>query len=1075
MSLFELDKTFINKYKNKKPKMSDLGFIVYKRTYSRKKEDGSKEDFWETVKRVVEGTYSIQKDHCRRLELPWIEEKAQRSAQRMYEKIWNFKFTPPGRGFWMMGTDFVKERGSMSLNNCAFVSTKNIKEEGSKPFRFCMDALMLGVGVGFDTKGEGDVQIKKPTGEFQFTIPDSREGWVEALGYVLDAFFKGMKMPELDYSEIRPAGEPIKGFGGVASGPGPLKELIEDVKDDLYSKVGLYITSTDILDIMNRIAKCVIAGNIRRSAEIALGEPTDYDFILSKQDKEKMKSHRWASNNSIIAQQGMNYEFVCDQIRKNGEPGLVWLENARAYSRMQGKPDFKDEKVDGCNPCFTGDTLIGVADGRGAVPIKQLAEEGKDIPVYSINRDGMVEIKMGRHPRLTGSDKKLLRITFEDGCSMRVTPDHKMILLNGEYIEAQNLEPGDNLPRFSKYVDDKYLRLITNTRNREKDKKSEHRLIAKFFNKNKWNRLYDEGHYDGFMKTNNIVVHHKDGNTLNNNPDNLEIMTFAEHSEKHGFYDVKGEKNHMFGKAHSEQAKRIIGEKTRIRCKHKEFREKLSNSIKKGMDNKEVREKISVAKKENWKEFYEEFEEKTDLETTWKNDRLYVKKNCEVCGKEMILPLNEREKAYCSHSCLNKSKEHIKKRKQGQKKYFENRQRNVLHKQINVFKDLKQELERDPYKKEWAKECSNLGISHRCNKHSDNPYVLENYTDLKQRAREYNHRVKSVEICDEKEDVYNITVDDNHTVAVVTDFDKGKCDGIMTFNCGEQSLESYELCCLVETFPSHHKSFEEFQETLKYAYLYAKTVTLMNTHWKESNAVMLKNRRIGVSQSGIVQAFNKLGRRRVLNWCQQGYKYLRELDTIYSDWLCVPKSIKISSVKPSGTVSILADVTHGIHFPHSKYFIRRVRMSENSDLLDELEKANYPIYDDPNSHNTKIVEFPIERSHYKRGKKEVSMWEQAQNAADYQKYWSDNQVSVTITFKEEEADDLEFLLECFEDKLKSVSFLPLRDHGYKNAPYEAISRQEYKHMIKDIEPVNFLKVKDEALGEKYCNSEKCLL
>lgn len=74
----------------------------------------------------------------------------------MFDKIYRMKFLPPGRGLWAMGSSITEEKMSYAaLNNCAFVSTQDLKHEGSKPFTFLMDAAMLGVGVGFDTLGAG--------------------------------------------------------------------------------------------------------------------------------------------------------------------------------------------------------------------------------------------------------------------------------------------------------------------------------------------------------------------------------------------------------------------------------------------------------------------------------------------------------------------------------------------------------------------------------------------------------------------------------------------------------------------------------------------------------------------------------------------------------------------------------------------------------------------------------------------------------------------------------------------------------------------------------------------------------
>ena len=132
------------------------------------------------VRRVVEGCYTIQLNHCRGLKLPWSMSKAQRSAQEMYRLIWEFRFLPPGRGLWMMGTDYIYERGSAALNNCAFVSTDEIPVSFSEPFCFLMDLSLLGVGVAFDTKGAGKLVIHEPEiADTTFVVEDSKEGWCD--------------------------------------------------------------------------------------------------------------------------------------------------------------------------------------------------------------------------------------------------------------------------------------------------------------------------------------------------------------------------------------------------------------------------------------------------------------------------------------------------------------------------------------------------------------------------------------------------------------------------------------------------------------------------------------------------------------------------------------------------------------------------------------------------------------------------------------------------------------------------------------------------------------------------------
>ena len=156
---FKLSKKFLDKFQEKQPLWGPLGYVTYKRTYARviEETDGQQrtEEFWETVRRVVEGCYTIQLNHCKNLKLPWIPYKAQKSAQEMFQLMWNFKFLPPGRGLWMMGSNYIYERGSAALNNCAFVSTEELEVSFSEPFCFLMDMSMLGVGVAFDTMGAG--------------------------------------------------------------------------------------------------------------------------------------------------------------------------------------------------------------------------------------------------------------------------------------------------------------------------------------------------------------------------------------------------------------------------------------------------------------------------------------------------------------------------------------------------------------------------------------------------------------------------------------------------------------------------------------------------------------------------------------------------------------------------------------------------------------------------------------------------------------------------------------------------------------------------------------------------------
>ena len=652
MDKFRLTDTFLSGYKKQKPNFgfNGLGELVYFRTYSRIKANNENEQWWETVQRVVEGTFNMQKRWIEHHRLGWSSIKAQKSAQEMYNRIFTMKFLPPGRGLWAMGSALTEERHLFaSLNNCSFVSTATIKEDRSKSFCFLMDMSMLGVGVGFDVEGSGKIEIKKPLkyDDNVYNIPDSREGWVESVRLLIDSYFDGSKSVKFDYSQIRKAGLPIVGFGGISSGPEPLIELHEMIKEVIDRNIGTSITTRTIVDIMNLIGKCVVAGNVRRTAEIVFGHPTpEYINLKNYTINPERESFGWTSNNSIFCNLGMDYTLPVEMTKNNGEPGYAWLENMRGYSRMNNGKDNKDHRVVGSNPC------------------------------------------------------------------------------------------------------------------------------------------------------------------------------------------------------------------------------------------------------------------------------------------------------------------------------------------------------------------------------------------------------------------------------------------------AEQSLESYEVCNLVETFPNNHESLEDYLITLKYAYLYAKTVTLGETHWPETNRVMLRNRSIGCSMSGIVQFISSHGIDTLRKWCEEGYKNLEYYDEIYSDWLAIPKSIKKTSIKPSGTVSLLAGATPGVHYPEMTHYIRRVRLSVHSELIIPLKEAGYKIEPCVGSEDsTVVVEIPVKIGDNIRSIREVSMWEQLALAAFMQRYWSDNQVSCTITFGPEEANQISHALQFYQYQLKGISFLPRLENGsYKQMPYEGIMKEIYEKMIIDLKPINFRKIKNETGEvEKFCNNDTCQL
>lgn len=361
---FHLSDTFVARYDGRPVEWgfpcgggNNLGELTWLTKYSRLKEDGSKESWQEGCRRVVEGVYSILKDHCRAQRTPWNAQKAQRSAEEMYELLFTLRWTPPGRGLWMMGSEFVFKHGSAALQNCAFVSTAGLSSRNPvDPFVRLMEMSMLGIGVGFDTAGAGKLHVFEPVnGTYVHVVADSRQGWCASQELLLRSYLTpGQHAIAFDYSQVRPAGAAIKSFGGHSAGPGPLHMLHRRTEQLLKEYVGREIDSSFIVDLFNLEGKCVVAASVRRSAELALGSATDTAFLdLKLPGTERMGPDGWGfmSNNSVIAEVGGDYLGLIPRIIENGEPGLYYRDLARGYGRLADPRNDRDYRAAGTNPC----------------------------------------------------------------------------------------------------------------------------------------------------------------------------------------------------------------------------------------------------------------------------------------------------------------------------------------------------------------------------------------------------------------------------------------------------------------------------------------------------------------------------------------------------------------------------------------------------------------------------------------------------------------------------------------------------------------------------------------------------
>lgn len=352
-----LDPSFVEQYKTKTPPwgFNSLGEVVFKRTYARDIDEfGTKEEWYQTIERCIQGAQDIGADYT-------IDE-----AERLFDYIFNLKGSFAGRALWQLGTDMVDQFGGTSLVNCWATTLDSV--EG---FKFLMDHLMLGGGVGFSVERSQIYALPKikkgvsitheSTNDADFIVADSRRGWSTLLEKVFNSFFHNGDSFSYSTILVRRHGAPLKTFGGTASGPEVLIEGIAAICKIFASREGKRLRSIDVLDICNIIGMIVVAGSARRSAEIALGDPDDYLYLAAKNwSSGTIPSWRGNSNNSIMAD---SYDQIIDRFWKNysgdSEPyGLVNLDLMKTMGRL-GEP-CSDHGIIGCNPCAE----IGLEDGE---------------------------------------------------------------------------------------------------------------------------------------------------------------------------------------------------------------------------------------------------------------------------------------------------------------------------------------------------------------------------------------------------------------------------------------------------------------------------------------------------------------------------------------------------------------------------------------------------------------------------------------------------------------------------------------------------------------------------------------
>ena len=270
--------------------------------------------------------------------------------------------------------------------------------------------------------------------------------------------------------------------------------------------------------------------------------------------------------------------------------------------------------------------------------------------------------------------------------------------------------------------------------------------------------------------------------------------------------------------------------------------------------------------------------------------------------------------------------------------------------------------------------------------------------------------------------------------------------------CAEISLADGESCNLATLFLPNIESFEQFAEISALLYKVQKAITNLDYPYEKTNAITRKNRRLGQSITGVLQATSEQ-----LSWLDPGYKALRELDVVYSKEHGIPESVRLTTVQPSGTLSLLPGVTPGIHPAFAAYYIRRVRFNSADPLVESCRKRGYRVVadiglDGREDHTKWVVEFPCKSPDAAVLAGNMTAVEQLEWVKRMQAEWADNAVSVTVYYRKEELSEIkQWLEENYDNNIKSVSFLLHSDHNFPLPPYEEIDKQTYDKLYSKID------------------------
>jgi ribonucleoside-diphosphate reductase alpha chain/ribonucleoside-triphosphate reductase len=231
---------------------------------------------------------------------------------------------------------------------------------------------------------------------------------------------------------------------------------------------------------------------------------------------------------------------------------------------------------------------------------------------------------------------------------------------------------------------------------------------------------------------------------------------------------------------------------------------------------------------------------------------------------------------------------------------------------------------------------------------------------------------------------------------------------------------------------------------------------------------------MGIGITGVLQSTEEQKA-----WLSDTYNELRNYDAFYSQKHGFNKSIKLTTVKPSGTLSLLPGVTPGCHPAYARFMIRRIRISSNHALVQVCKDHGYHVeyqqnFDGSEDHSTVVVSFPFRHPDHAVLAKDMTAISQLETVKWLQEVWSDNSVSCTVYYRPEELPEIrKYLKKNYKNNHKSLSFLLHSEHGFKQAPLEEITEEQYNEMVASTRIISAIDEANIGLDDAECASGAC--